>query len=36
MGRFETRVTIRCPLKQVFDVYTQPDTFRWADISCVT
>lgn len=36
MGRFESRITIHRPLKTVFDVYTQPDTFRWADVRSVT
>ena len=36
MGRFESRVTIQCPLNVVFDTYTQPDTFRWADVHSVT
>ena len=36
MGRFESRITIHRPLKVVFDIYTQPDTFRWADVRSVT
>lgn len=36
MGRFESRITIHRPLKTVFDVYTEPDTFRWADVGSVT
>ena len=36
MGRFECRITIHRPLKAVFDTYTQPDTFRWADVRSVT
>jgi hypothetical protein len=36
MGRFESRITIYRPLKVVFDTYTQPDTFRWADVRSVT
>src|SRR5579864_1275085 len=36
MGRFESRITIDRPLRTVFDVYTQPDTFRWADVRGVT
>src|SRR5215470_13948490 len=35
MGRFESRITIYRPLKVVFDTYTQPDTFRWADVRSV-
>jgi hypothetical protein len=36
MGRFESRITILRPLQVVFDTYTQPDTFRWADVRSVT
>ena len=36
MGRFESRIAIHRPLKSVFYVYTQPDTFRWADVHSVT
>lgn len=36
MGRSDIRVTIQRPLKTVFDVYTQPDTFGWSDIRSVT
>ncbi len=36
MGRFESRIAIHCPLQVVFDTYTQPDTFRWADVHSVT
>ena len=36
MGRFESRIKIHRPLKAVFDIYTQPDTFRWADVRSVT
>lgn len=32
MGRSEIRVRINCPVKTVFDVYTQADTWRWSDI----
>ena len=32
MGRSDIRVTIERPLKFVFDVYTQPDTWAWSDI----
>jgi|SRR5215831_1476669 len=35
MGRFDSRITIHRPLKAVFDVYTQRDTFRWADFRIV-
>jgi hypothetical protein len=36
MGRHEVLVTINAPLKTVFDVYTQPDTWRWSDTRRVT
>jgi len=36
MGRSEVRVTIHCPLKTVFDRYTEADAFRWADIRVAT
>ena len=36
MGRYEIRVTINAPLKTVFDVYTQPDTWSWSDIRRLT
>lgn len=36
MGRSESRITIHRPLKTVFDVYTEPDTFRRADVRCVS
>lgn len=32
MGRSEVRVTINRPVKIVFDVYTQPDTWSWTDM----
>ena len=32
MGRSEIHVTINRPVKAVFDVYTQPDTWSWCDI----
>ncbi|HTS08698.1 MAG TPA: hypothetical protein VMP68_24230 [Candidatus Eisenbacteria bacterium] len=32
MGRSDICVTINRPLKFVFDVYTQPDTWAWSDI----
>ncbi len=36
MGRSEIRVTINRPLKTVFDIYTQPDTWGWTDIRTLT
>jgi hypothetical protein len=35
MGRSEIRITIGCPLSHVFATYTQPDTFRWANMRSV-
>lgn len=32
MGRSEISVAINRPVKAVFDVYTQPDTWSWSDI----
>src|SRR5579872_152446 len=32
MGRSEIRVTINRPVKAVFNLYTQPDTWSWSDI----
>jgi hypothetical protein len=32
MGRSQIRCTIHRPLKEVFDVYTQPDTWGWSDM----
>lgn len=32
MGRSEIRVTINRPVKTVFDVYREPDTWSWSDI----
>lgn len=32
MGRSDIRLTIQCPLKTVFDIYTQADTWSWSDI----
>lgn len=32
MGRSDIRVTIYRPLKIVFDIYTQPDTWAWSDV----
>jgi hypothetical protein len=36
MGRWEMRITINRPLKTVFDIYTQPDTWGWTDMRTVT
>jgi hypothetical protein len=36
MGRCEIRGTINAPLKLVFDVYTQLDTWSWSDIRWLT
>lgn len=35
MGRSEIRVTIQSPLKSVFAMYTQADTWSWSDIRSV-
>jgi hypothetical protein len=35
MGRSKVRITIACPLAQVFATYTQPDTFCWSDFRSV-
>ena len=35
MGRSEIRITIGCPLSHVFATYTQPDTWRWANMRSV-
>lgn len=35
MGRSEIRVSINRPLKKVFEIYTQPDTWAWSDIRSV-
>jgi hypothetical protein len=32
MGRLEIHCTIHRSLKEVFDIYTQPDTWSWSDI----
>lgn len=32
MGRSNIRVTIDRPLKFVFDIYTQPETWAWSDV----
>jgi len=35
MGRSEIRLTINRPLKDVFDIYTQDDTWKWSDLRSV-
>ena len=35
MARFEIRVTINRPLSEVFDIYTQPDAFRWTNLRSI-
>ena len=35
MGRSEILVSINRPLKTVFEIYTQPDTWAWSDIRSV-
>ena len=35
MGRTEIRLTIRCPLSEVFAIYTALDTWRWTNIRSV-
>jgi hypothetical protein len=35
MGRSDIRVSINRPLKNVFETYTQPDTWAWSDLRSV-
>jgi hypothetical protein len=35
MGRSDIRVSISRPLKSVFEIYTQPDTWAWSDLRSV-